>query len=636
MADEERTIIIDVEVEDKDFDKEIGEVNNAIKNNRAEIKELSKDYKNNATEIAKLEAENRDLAQSKRTLIKESKTEKGSLNELRLELAKQTKERNELNKSSDEGAARFAELQKSIAGLNEEISGFEEEGGDFRRNVGNYPSLAGNASGAIKGLWTTLLANPLILIVTALAGLVKVFSETQAGAEFFRKTGAALSASLGLLKDIVEFLGVELIKLFENPKQALKDFANLIKENIINRFEGLVELIPQLAKAINLLFKLEFAEAGKVALDAVAKVTLGVEDFTEKVGTGIEAVVEFGKKIKETAETAGELEASMIANEKALADLRVEQAQSLQTQKELNRTIEDQTKSFEDRIAAAIKFGEVEDAQAAKAIELQEKRIALLIKQNEQTNSTEEDIQRVRDAQIELANLQAASDERQVTNANKLFGIRQQQESQRQKDSDAEFARIAELENAQADAFDEEVARDLLLLQTKQQAGKQAIESIIGNLRVGSKLAKAAALTQVAIDTGKAISALTAASQANPANAVTFGAAGALQFAAGIIQILANIAKARQIIKSGKGGGGGAAASPVSSSIGGGGGGQPGGLANVNGALLSQFSNAPQDQAAQNNAITQGISNLQPVVAVVDINTGIDNRAVKVSESELG
>ena len=208
MATEERQIIINVEVEDKDFDQSIGEVNKQLKANREEIKALSKDYEANATQIAKLEAENRDLTQSKRQLIKESKTEANSLEGLRLKLAQQTKERNELNTSTEEGAARFAELQGSIAGLNEEISGFEEAGGDFRRNVGNYPSLADNAAAGIKRLWTTLIANPLIAVVAAFAGLVKIFSESQAGAEFFRKTSAALNTTLGFLSDLVEELGV--------------------------------------------------------------------------------------------------------------------------------------------------------------------------------------------------------------------------------------------------------------------------------------------------------------------------------------------------------------------------------------------------------------------------------------------
>jgi hypothetical protein len=74
------------------------------------------------------------------------------------------------------------------------------------------------------------------------------------------------------------------------------------------------------------------------------------------------------------------------------------------------------------------------------------------------------------------------------------------------------------------------------------------------------KFNKAMALVQIGIDTAKAISALVAASQSNPSNAVTFGASGIAQFASGIIQIATNVAKAKQILTSGgtpSGGGGG-------------------------------------------------------------------------------
>jgi hypothetical protein len=76
-------------------------------------------------------------------------------------------------------------------------------------------------------------------------------------------------------------------------------------------------------------------------------------------------------------------------------------------------------------------------------------------------------------------------------------------------------------------------------------------------------IGKGLALAQIAIDTGLAISALTKNSESNPTNSVTFGAAGAIQFAAGLIRIIANIKKAKDLLKSanvpadGGGGGGG-------------------------------------------------------------------------------
>lgn len=63
-----------------------------------------------------------------------------------------------------------------------------------------------------------------------------------------------------------------------------------------------------------------------------------------------------------------------------------------------------------------------------------------------------------------------------------------------------------------------------------------------------SKSGKALTLAQIGVDTASAISSLTKNSEANPANAATFGAAGTIQFATGLIRILANIKKAKTIL----------------------------------------------------------------------------------------
>lgn len=59
---------------------------------------------------------------------------------------------------------------------------------------------------------------------------------------------------------------------------------------------------------------------------------------------------------------------------------------------------------------------------------------------------------------------------------------------------------------------------------------------------------KVATLAKIAFDTAAAISSLVAASEANPANSVTFGAAGVAQYVAGLARILGNIAQAKKIL----------------------------------------------------------------------------------------
>jgi hypothetical protein len=59
---------------------------------------------------------------------------------------------------------------------------------------------------------------------------------------------------------------------------------------------------------------------------------------------------------------------------------------------------------------------------------------------------------------------------------------------------------------------------------------------------------KVATLAKIAFDTAAAISSLIAASEANPANTVTFGAAGIAQYVAGLARILDNVAQAKKIL----------------------------------------------------------------------------------------
>lgn len=79
--------------------------------------------------------------------------------------------------------------------------------------------------------------------------------------------------------------------------------------------------------------------------------------------------------------------------------------------------------------------------------------------------------------------------------------------------------------------------------------------AISGIFEEGSDLQKAFALTSIAVDTAEAIAGLTSASEQNPGNAYTFGAAGIAQYASGIVRILANIASAKQYLSAAAGGG---------------------------------------------------------------------------------
>ena len=135
----------------------------------------------------------------------------------------------------------------------------------------------GGVSKALKVLRIAILGTGIGVLVIALGALISYFTGTQEGVDKLTKVTRPLQAIFTRLKDLFQKMGGVLVDLFSNPMDSIKKFATAIKDNIVNRFVGLMELIPALGKAIGLLFKGEFKEAGKVAGDAMGKVVLGVE-----------------------------------------------------------------------------------------------------------------------------------------------------------------------------------------------------------------------------------------------------------------------------------------------------------------------------------------------------------------------
>lgn len=92
-------------------------------------------------------------------------------------------------------------------------------------------------------------------------------------------------------------------------------------------------------------------------------------------------------------------------------------------------------------------------------------------------------------------------------------------------------------------------AKDLKAYNEEQLAlTEENFSALAGLFSQGSDARRIFALGAIGADTAQAIASLTAASEANPANAFTFGGAGIAQYAAGIIRILANIVAAKQFL----------------------------------------------------------------------------------------
>lgn len=224
------------------------------------------------------------------------------------------------------------------------------------------------------------------------------------------------------------------------------------------------------------------------------------------------------------------------------------------------------------------------------------------------------------------ARLKAESDEAQKvyeTRAEALLALQQLEDETKA----AKIKASQDLVNAEMLLIEQQMEADNLLTEQKKKNVEEQIkieelkyqiaenttnglislgQIFINDSKKLEKFNKAMALVQIGIDTAQAISALTKNSEANPLNAVTGGIAGIAQFASGIARILANIAKAKQLLTS------------PSPSVGGMG--NIGGTAPLSNALPNQTT-APQTPGRVSNLTGSQTTTVKAIVVESDITT---------------
>lgn len=343
MAEE---ILIKIELEKGDNERQVDamtqkitELQQATANLQKQNNELIKSGKQNSQEYVEntrqIELNKQKINESVATrkgLIQTLVAEENSIKSLRVRNGELIKQRDLLSTSTEAGRQKIAEINAELDKNNETIKKNVSAQEKQRLGVGGYtdaldklvPGLGATVNG-IQGMTKaaiTFMATPLGLVLAALgialAAVTAYFKGSEEGQNKFNRLAAIGSAILEQFMNVMEDLGEFIVGVFENPGQAIKDFGNAIVENIVNRFVGLLELIPNIGKAVELLFEGEFAQAGQVAFDAVAKVVTGVEGATGKIASFIE---ETGRLVEEgikNGERLAALNAQIDRDERAL------------------------------------------------------------------------------------------------------------------------------------------------------------------------------------------------------------------------------------------------------------------------------------------------------------------------------
>lgn len=655
MADEKKTILIDIEVDDRDFDKEIGQVNTQLKENREQIKELSKDYAKNATEIAKLEQENKQLSATKRDLIKQNQTENNSLNALRLRLAQLTKERNNLDTSLEGNAEKFSQLQREIKATSDEIKGFEQEGGDFRRNVGNYTASIEEAIGQqqVFGVGIGDLGSKVGLVTAGVGALAagvlalgQAWASSARGARALERASDRLtSVNVSLGNAIADLIGdtgkVSLLdKALFQLQAATLGLASATKSQAIVALKEQQREFESVSTAI---------ESQKKTLLDAAEAQRQVRDDDRK---SIEERIAANERLGETLLVREEIVSKVLDSQ--IENIRTQlkfDKDNLVLQEQLNKLLferedlREETRGFlseqlveenallkeqRDELLA-IKVVELEllKESGAEREELLKKGLEILNQQEQLeldvVGSNEKRKQEVRlRFQLERLRLEKEYAE-QIQEVDK-------ETTEKKIDFDAEYRRIQREARKQALAEekktnDEIKAQEEALEAFRMNAAGRTLSAISGLLEEGSLAQKRAAQAAVIADSAAAAIGIFKSSTSLPEPAAT---------ANRIIQLASLAAATKQslsaINSSGQGAssiaGGTTTGASRSSSIAG------NGLAIVQPQLLSQFSQPVQNQVGLEQA--SGNVSLPPIyVDVTDINKAQNARQAKVTEGSL-
>ena len=321
-----------------------------------------------------------------------------------------------LNVNSKDAVKGLNNLEKSIDGVNKEVQDTSKStqamSGTLDKATGGAVSKFAAFKGAItsvttgfKSLKVAIIGTGIGALLIAVTALGQAFTRSEEGQNKFAKILGVIGSVTGNLLDLLADLGENIISVFENPKQSITDFANLIKDNIVTRFEGLLNLIPNLGKAVEQLFKGNFKEAGKIAADSVGKVVLGVDSVTDSVNTAVESVKEFGKEIKADGEAAAKIADQRANAEKKARDLIVERAEAERKIAELREKAVNKDKfTAQERIKFLEEAGRVSDELATKEVEVAKLRLEAKQTENALTKSNKDDLNEA--AQLEASVIQ--------------------------------------------------------------------------------------------------------------------------------------------------------------------------------------------------------------------------------------
>ena len=296
---------------------------------------------------------------------------------------------------------------------------------DVNKSLGKTGGAAGGAkkglkgvAGGFKGLGMAWKALGIGAVIGAFKSLKSIFTGNIETARKLERMGAFLAASFDVVRDAVEPLFIRLIDGFSDPQQAIKDLWKALKENIVNRIQGVIDSFGALGKVIKGVFKRDLdliKEGANEAKTSFIQLATGLDETQQK-----DTWNKLGKQIKQITEDIEKEGNAAMRLTKIMQDVRDEEREMLSIRAKANKQIaesrllaEDDTKGNEERLEA-LKAAVAEEQRVAEIeLAIQEKKVNAMQAMIDLGKSSEEDIQKLAEERARFIELQTASTLRQ-------------------------------------------------------------------------------------------------------------------------------------------------------------------------------------------------------------------------------
>ena len=375
-------------------------------------------------------------------------------------------------------------LDKAATDVNKVESKTNDLGDSFKDLEGTADKFTGGLvsglRGAVSGVKkfitglkltkTAIIATGVGALVVGITGLIAAFTKTQRGAEMLEKITAGLGATFDVVMDLAASMGETIISVFQDPKQAMKDFADTFTTYVTDQITKAMDGLGFLGEAISLVFQGEFSAAmdsasqgAELLGSAVVRLIPGTAILIAGVEGVVSVVNEVVPAMNNAYTAATRLAAASIQLRKDQRGLSLEFAEGRAQIKEYNLIAEDTNRTLEDRLEAAQKAIDIEKGLMAERTRLAAEEVRIQKETMALSESTEADQQRLIDLEVALINIRTESAEMQTTLNNKLNIIRQQSAAEEQ----AEFDRRDALDAALMTKREAEIAAIVADYETK-------------------------------------------------------------------------------------------------------------------------------------------------------------------------